>query len=116
MTEKKNNESKWKDYLLKSSLPLEQLVAEKLEKSGVYIAGEYPYIRTNDQNISTEFSVDLHAFELLAYSHQKDQYWGNLNFLIECKYNYPGVKWVFLPILDSSLQVANSIRCVKELS
>jgi len=85
---------KWKDHLLKSSLPLEQLVAEKLIKKNLQIAGEYPYIRPNEQNINTEFSVDLHAYATYAKGGVTST---RLNYLIECKYNYPGVKWVFTP-------------------
>ena len=37
MSEKQNNDKRWKDELLKSSLPLEQLVSEKLEQNGLHI-------------------------------------------------------------------------------
>jgi hypothetical protein len=91
---------KWKDALLKTSLPLEYLVAEKLGKHGFHIDGEYSFVRRNEQNIETEFSVDLQASELLKKG--KGDYWADLNFLIECKYNYPGVRWVFSPHPENS--------------
>jgi hypothetical protein len=91
-----DNQDRWKDDLLKSSLPLEHLVAEKLERKNLLIAGEYPYIRPNGQNIETEFSADLHAYVLFRSSSESTNK-SRLNFLVECKYNYPGVKWVFSP-------------------
>lgn len=92
MNEKNN---KWKTSLLKTGLPLEHLVAEQLSNKGFEIKGEYSYIRKNEQNINTEFSVDLHASKLIKKG--KDNYWADLNFLVECKYNYRGVKWIFSP-------------------
>lgn len=91
-----DNQDRWKDDLLKSSLPLEHLVAEKLGRKNLLIAGEYPYIRPNGQNVETEFSADLHAYAIFRNS-SESTYKSRLNFLIECKYNYPGVKWVFSP-------------------
>jgi hypothetical protein len=78
---------------------LEQLVAEKLNASGYYVTGEFPYMRQNEEHIVQEFSVDLGA-SLLLTRKAKDDYWGNLNLLVECKYNYPGVRWVFTPHLS----------------
>lgn len=92
MSEKNN---KWKNALLKTGLPLEYLISEKLSDKGFGIGGEFSYIRKNEQNINTEFSVDLNGFKLIKKG--KDDYWADLMFLIECKYNYPGVKWVFTP-------------------
>src|SRR5229473_4520754 len=94
MAEKSDN-SNWKENLLKSSLPLEQLVAEELEKNTFYIAGEYSYTRKNEHEINTEFSIDLlsHKSNLV----EKSQFGDILNILIECKYTYPTTKWVFSP-------------------
>ena len=109
----KKQTNRWKDYLLKSSLPLEQMVSEKLEKHKFYVSGEYTYSRTNEHEIETEFSVDLHAFDLLQLRGER---WGNLNVLIECKYNYPGVEWVFSPHPKESLVIVDCIRCLEDLS
>lgn len=88
---------KWKDALLKSSLPLEYLLTDKLEKLGIHVAGEYSFWRVNENKVNTEFSVDLWAFDFLEEDKQKDRYWAAINFLIECKYSHPTVKWVFSP-------------------
>jgi hypothetical protein len=50
MSEKPSNDG-WKENLLKSSLPLEQLVAEQLERSKFQVAGVFLYIRPNEQGI-----------------------------------------------------------------
>lgn len=47
--------SKWKDSLLKSSLPLEHIVSEGIERQSFYVAGEYVYQKPNENNILTEF-------------------------------------------------------------
>lgn len=114
MNDKKSNDNRWKEFLLKSSLPLEQLVSEKLELQGLYVVGEYPYTRYNEQNMQTEFSVDLHAFKFLGLENTAGS-WGTLEFLIECKYNHPGVKWIFLPQHEDSL-VIGYIHYIQELS
>ncbi len=106
------SEDKWKDYLLRSSLPLEQIVAEKLEKHGFYIAGEYAYTRPNESDIETEFSSDLHAFDFLGCD--EDDYL-NLNILIECKYRYPGVRWIFSPYPEESTVVLGFVNYLEEL-
>jgi hypothetical protein len=98
--EKRDNDKKWKDSLLKSSLPLEQLVTEKLVSQGFWVAGEYPYIRPNEQNISTEFSVDLLAYTFIGGGEDSVTS-ATLNFLVECKYSYPGIKWIFSPNASS---------------
>ncbi|WP_157507054.1 hypothetical protein [Ktedonobacter racemifer] len=74
----------WKDNILKSSLPLEQLVSEVLEHNDLYTAGAYSYIRPNDHNIDTEFSVDVFAHQ--DFSSSRAQKMGRSNFLVECKY------------------------------
>src|SRR4051812_48864672 len=86
----------WKDYLLQSSLPLEQIVSEKLDSNQWHIDGEFPYVRPNEQDINTEFSVDLRAFALAESIESGDiDTYASLDLLIECKYNYPGTRWVF---------------------
>jgi hypothetical protein len=102
MNEKQDNNKKLKDLLLKSSLPLEQLVIEKLTSQRFWVAGVYPYIRPNEQNISTEFSVDLHAYTFID-NRENSSTSATLNFLIECKYSYQGTKWIFSPNASSIL-------------
>ena len=82
----------WKDALLTTSLPLEFLVAEKLGNAGFFVSGEFPYTRQNENGHEAEFSVDIACFELLEINAET---WGELHLLVECKYNYPTVKWVF---------------------
>lgn len=115
MSEQSGKDNKWKDYLLKSSLPLEQIVSEKLERQGFIGVGEYSYIRLNEHGARTEFSVDLHAFELIPRAEQDEQFWAILNVLIECKYNYPGVKWVFTPHPSESVIVVGCITALDSL-
>jgi hypothetical protein len=113
------NSGKWKDALLKTSLPLEYLVAEKLEKKDFGLWGEFSYTRKNEQGIDTEFSVDIRAVDLLKG--RGEDYWGSLQLLIECKYSYPTVKWVFAPHANEStltLGVVNHFEdlCTRRLS
>lgn len=86
--------TKWKDHLLKTSLPLEHIVAQLLEKSEFEIAGEYAYNRPNEHDQETQFSVDIHCYNLIFKGKHG---WGMLNLLVECKYCYPGVQWIFAP-------------------
>ena len=72
--EKDGRKRSWKDALLKTSLPLEHMIAEKLDRRGFEVCGEYSYVRTNAQGVSTEFSADLWAFSLLKK--RKGGYWG----------------------------------------
>lgn len=65
------NTNKWKNALLKSSLPLEYIIANRLNKLGVYIAGEFSYLRTNENGIKTEFSTDILAFKFLEENKKK---------------------------------------------
>jgi hypothetical protein len=96
-----NSKTKWKDAFLKTGLPLEHLVAEQFSNQRFWINGEYSFIRKNEQNIASEFSVDLHVSKLL---HKTGiGYWANLDFLIECKYSYQTVKWIFAPHSKESL-------------
>ena len=84
---------KWKNALLKTSLPLEYVVAEQLNDLGFGIQGEYHYLRPNESGILTEFSIDIWAVNHLFKKNRR--IWGALNYLIECKYCYPGIKWLF---------------------
>ena len=94
---KNDTSKKWKDSLLKSSLPLELLVSEIMYKCGISLSGEYSYIRQNEIGQDKEFSIDQKGLKIF----EKDETnLFTLNFLIECKYNYPGVKWIFSPFID----------------
>ncbi|MCS6151370.1 hypothetical protein G3465_00255 [Shewanella baltica] len=89
-----NTFKKWKDHLLKSSLPLEQIVAEKLSLHGLHVHGEFAYLRKNEDSNFTEFSVDLRASALSQIREDID-IWSTLELLIECKYASPDVNWIF---------------------
>jgi hypothetical protein len=89
--------NKWKDALLRSSLPLEHLIAQKLGQSGIYVSGEFTYLRPNENGVSTEFSTDLWAFTFLEENAEKEDFWSSCNFVIECKYTHRSVKWIFSP-------------------
>lgn len=105
--------SKWKDYLLKSSLPLELRVAEAMGRSGFWVGGEYPYVRRNEEGRETEFSVDVHAvYEL----NRGDRQWGQWEVLLECKYATPGVRWVFSPLPQVAEVLIGSIWVTEDLS
>ena len=98
----KRPNKKWKDALLRTSLPLEYLVAEQLSDLRFGIQGEYYYLRPNEQGIPTEFSIDIWAVtELIQKKHRM---WANINYLIECKYCHPGITWLFAPHTKSDTE------------
>lgn len=84
-----SKDSKWKDHLLKSGLPLEYEVKQLLDKKGCVSTMEYSYLRQNQQNSSVEFSYDIDS------SYIKRGYF--LDLMIECKYRHESTKWFFLP-------------------
>lgn len=92
-------DTKWKDHLLKSSLPLEHSVAELLATQQWYVWGQYSYARKNEKGIEIDFSADIHAGR--EYS-SKTHWLANLEVLVECKYSSPGVKWIFLPYPETA--------------
>ncbi len=59
MNKESNDNNKWKDALLKSGLPFEYLVAQKLSKLNFNLHGEYSYLRRNEDDKTTEFSIDI---------------------------------------------------------
>jgi len=81
--------NKWKEYLLKSGLPLEYEVLEFLESKKCISSPEYSYLRPDENFIENEFSFDIDS----AYIQ------GNHFFklLIECKYRDSSTNWLFLP-------------------
>lgn len=87
------NDGKWKSALLKTSLPFEYLVAKKLDNAGFSACGGYSYMRPNEDNKETEFSVDIWGIKFDKFINT--EFLRCIELLIECKYNYPGVKWVF---------------------
>lgn len=104
-------DKKWKDYLLKSSLPLEHVVAADLSKHGWEVWGQYAYARDNESGISVDFSVDLEATK--EYSYTKKVH-SAFQILIECKYASPGVRWVFLPYPTTAQLFAGVVQVVDQ--
>lgn len=84
-----DNSTKWKDFLLKSSLPLEYDVKKLLEKYGCVGDYEYTYLREDENGVINEFSYDIDA------SYIKNSHFFNL--MIECKYRDSSTDWIFIP-------------------
>lgn len=111
---------KWKRALLSSGLPLEYLVAQKLGENNFLAIGEYSYTRQNEQDINTEFSVDLLAMRSIDHIDRPD-HWGKLHLLAECKYRHCGTKWVFAPhpsppATNMDLITVNQALCTKRVT
>lgn len=104
---------KWKNSLLKTSLPLEYLTTEKLSELKYGIQGEYRYLRPNEQGILTEFSVDIWAVNHLFKRNLG--LWANLNYLIECKYCHEGIKWLFAPLARTDTEQFVEISVIHTL-
>jgi len=102
----------WKDALLKSSLPLEQVVMETLELSSFCVAGPYSYSRLDDSATGNEFSVDLAASRELTGPDGSPL--AVLHILVECKYQYPGVRWIFSASAAGTPAVAGPIAHVSD--
>ncbi|OQP43448.1 hypothetical protein A4H97_11075 [Niastella yeongjuensis] len=81
--------NKWKDYLLKSGLPLEYEVLDFLDSKKCISSFEYSYLRPDENLIENEFSFDIDS------SYIKDHHFFKL--LIECKYRDSSTNWLFLP-------------------
>lgn len=81
----------WKDYLLRSGLPLENDVKNFLDSRGCISAFEFSYLRKNEQNVEKEFSYDIDASWI--------DVGGNdfIDFMVECKYRHETTKWIFTP-------------------
>lgn len=107
------SDKKWKELLLKSSLPLEHVIATKLSDLNWTVWGQYPYTRSNESGRDTEFSADLHAFK----EYSTETHWiATLDVLIECKYASPGVKWIFLPYPGSAELFSGVIKTFQAVS
>lgn len=104
---------KWKDALLRTSVPLEYLVARHAHEHGFAVFGEYAYLRQSDEGTELEFSVDLWAMKSLKIS--EEDYWGKLHLLIECKYCYPGLNWVFARHVETSALYVDPISVFDHL-
>jgi hypothetical protein len=87
-------DAKWKDHLLRSSLPLEHAVSEELARQKWMHWGQYAYRRNNETGVGVDFSVDVEATKEFPKDLSNLAY---LQVLLECKYASPGVRWVFLP-------------------
>ncbi|WP_343523840.1 hypothetical protein [Pedobacter sp.] len=85
----KDKKNAWKDYLLKSGLPLEFEVKKFLDSKGCISKVDYTYLRNNEHDQSTEFSYDIDS------SYIKGDHF--MDLMIECKYRHESTKWVFLP-------------------
>lgn len=107
------SDAKWKDFLLKSGLPFEHLVAEILARRKWYVDGQYSYSRRNETGIHTEFSVDLHGYSEFS---SKTHWIATLNLLIECKYSSPGVKWVFSPYPASTTVFSGWLKVFDQMA
>lgn len=84
----------WKDLILRSGLPLEQSVLQKLrevEDEKFADSREYKYIRANEEGVPTVFSVD---FNVTYYLHERAL---EVELFVECKYCHDGTRWVFIP-------------------
>lgn len=81
--------TRWKDFLLKSGLPLEYEVKKYLDSKNCISSFEYSYLRPDENQIINEFSFDIDS----AYI--RDEHF--FKFLIECKYRDSSTNWLFLP-------------------
>ncbi len=101
------SEKKWKDALLKSSLPLEHEVAATLARLKWDIWGQFSYARNNESGTPVDFSVDLDA----SKEYSSATHWlANLQILVECKYTSPGAKWLFLPYPQTAQLLGNAVH------
>lgn len=80
---------KWKDFLLKSSIPLEYEVKKLMDEYGCVSNYEFTYLRENENKVEHEFSYDIDA------SYIKGGHFFNL--MIECKYRDVTTNWIFTP-------------------
>ena len=90
----------WKEALLRSSLPLEHVVAEALTNGGVDVSGPFSYLRPNEHNVPTEFSVDIAAAAFVKTP--ENEFGADLQLLVECKYTTRDASWVFTPLYESA--------------
>jgi len=84
-----SKDNKWKEYLLKSGIPLEYEIKEFLDKKLCVSNFEYTYFRKDKSDVLTEFSYDIDS-SYINPPHFVD-------LMIECKYRHESTKWLFLP-------------------
>ena len=82
-------DNKWKDFLLKSGVPLEFEIKKTLKGLGFDNYSEYSYLRPDENNIVNEFSYDINS------SLQIDNHLFEL--MVECKYRDESTNWIFIP-------------------
>lgn len=79
----------WKDYLLRSGLPLENDIKRYLDSKGCVSNFEYSYLRKDENEQEKEFSYDIDA----AYIKGREF----IELMVECKYRHETTKWIFTP-------------------
>lgn len=84
-----DSDNKWKNFLLKSGLPLEFEIKKTLKKFGFDSYYEHSYLRPDENNIINEFSYDLDS-SLKIDSHI-------FELMVECKFRDESTNWIFLP-------------------
>lgn len=109
----------WKEYLLKSSLPLEQEVSRTLQSLNYLVLGEMSYSRANEASVPTEFSIDVLALRRLMRSSLSPL--GLLWVAVECKYCEPGADWIFAPhpvgnVLDTPAVCIHQVLCSQRIA
>lgn len=90
-------EKSWKDFLLSSGIPLEHSIKKILYDLDLDFPSEYHYLRANEQNISTDFSIDISVNQRIDLNKNSYSDYSMVYYLFECKYRYPETKWVFMP-------------------
>lgn len=104
---------KWQQSLLKSSLPLESIIAKIVHELGFGVFGEYTYLRHDRNGNNAEFSVDIYASRLMS---KKKDYWASIELLIECKYSDPNTKWLFSKIPKDEVGISLPARILDDLT
>jgi hypothetical protein len=79
----------WKDFLLRSGLPLENDVKRYLEQKGCVSSFESSYLRLDENRVEKEFSYDVDATYIQGVNF--------VEFMVECKYRHESTRWIFLP-------------------
>lgn len=85
----KAESTKWKDYLLKSGIPLEYEVMQYLQQKGCVGNYEHTYMRNDENGIPNEFSFDITSSFIKGRNF--------FDLMIECKYRDPSTNWIFVP-------------------
>lgn len=94
------NKRKLKDFLLSSGLPLEYSVKKCLEELGLNPSGEYSYEGKNELGVPAYFLIDLTT---LSFGNMSDELLPLLELVIECKYRFENIDWIFTPAIFDGL-------------